>query len=122
PTTNLSYFGKVDYAYDGKYLVSAIIRRDASSKFKEPNQWGNFPAFSLGWRISDEEFMKSVRWINDFKIRGSWGKMGNEAALSPFNAVTTFGSNRQSSWYDLTGSQTSPQEGFFLSFVGNPLG
>ncbi len=122
PTTNLSYFGKIDYTYDGKYIVSGLLRRDASSKFKEPNQWGNFPAFSLGWRISDEDFMKGIRWINDLKIRGSWGKMGNEAALSATNAVTTFGSNRQSSWYDLTGSQSSPQEGFFLSFVGNPLG
>ena len=122
PTTNVSYFAKADYAYEGKYLVTALIRRDASSKFLDPNKWGNFPAFSLGWRISDEEFMKSMTWINDLKIRGSWGKMGNEAALSPFNAVTTFASNRQSSWYDVAGTQNNPQEGFFLSFVGNPLG
>jgi TonB-linked SusC/RagA family outer membrane protein len=122
PGTLLSYFAKADYAFDGKYLVSALIRRDGSSKFLEDNRWGNFPAFSLGWRISDETFLRSVSWINDLKVRGSWGKMGNEAAASSSNAYTSFASNRQSSWYDITGSQTSPQEGFFLSFTGNPLG
>ena len=66
--------------------------------------------------------MNGIQFINDLKIRGSWGKMGNEAAASAINAVTTFGSNRQSSWYDFTGTQNGPQEGFYLSFVGNPLG
>jgi TonB-linked SusC/RagA family outer membrane protein len=122
PVTTLSYFGKVDYAYNGKYLVSGTVRRDGSSKFKDPNQWGTFPAFSLGWRISDENFMKGISWINDLKIRGSWGKMGNEAAAGGSNAITQFASNRQSSWYDVTGAQNSPQEGFYLSFVGNPNG
>lgn len=122
PTSNLSYFGQVNYAYDGKYLLTGTLRRDASSKFLDPNKWGNFPSFSVGWRISDENFMKSITWINDLKLRLSWGKMGNEAALQPTNSVTYFQSNRQSSWYDLTGSQTSPQEGFFLAFVGNPAG
>ena len=122
PTTIFSQFGKVDYAYDGKYLVSATVRRDGSSKFKEPNTQSTFPAFSVGWNISEENFMKGISWINYLKIRGSWGKMGNEAAASAINSVTTFGSNRQSSWYDITGTQNNPQEGFFLSFVGNPLG
>ena len=66
--------------------------------------------------------MKNVSWVNDLKLRGSWGKLGNEAALSAINAYTTFGSNRQSSWYDINGTNNTPQEGFFLSFVGNPLG
>lgn len=122
PGTIFSQFGKVDYAYNGKYLLSATVRRDGSSKFKEPNTQSTFPAFSVGWRISDENFMNGIQFINDLKIRGSWGKMGNEAAASAINAVTTFGSNRQSSWYDITGTQNNPQEGFFLSFVGNPLG
>jgi len=122
PGTIYSQFGKVDYAYNGKYLVSATVRRDGSSKFLEPNTQSTFPAFSVGWNISEENFMKGISWINYLKIRGSWGKMGNEAAASSINAVTTFGSNRQSSWYDITGTQNNPQEGFFLSFVGNPLG
>lgn len=122
PGTTQSFFGKVDYAYFGKYLISGTFRRDGSSKFLGDNKWGSFPAFSLGWRLSEEDFLKGVSWINDLKIRGSWGKMGNEAAVSASNAYTTFASNRQSSWYDMTGAQSSPQEGFFLSFVGNPLG
>jgi TonB-dependent starch-binding outer membrane protein SusC len=122
PTSTLSYFGKADYAFDGKYLLSATVRRDGSSKFLGENRWGTFPAFSLGWRISGEKFMQGVEWITDLKIRGSWGKMGNEAAVSAANAFTTFASNRQSSWYDITGTQNAPLEGFYLSFTGNTLG
>lgn len=122
PGTTVSYFAKADYAFDGKYLASVTVRRDGSSKFLENYRWGTFPAFSLGWRISDESFMKPISWINDLKIRGSWGKMGNEAAASGSNAFTTFGSNRQSSWYDMNGAQNAPLEGFFLSFTGNPVG
>lgn len=122
PVTNLSYFGKVDYSFRGKYILSGTVRRDGSSKFLDPNKWGTFPAFSLGWRVIDEGFMSGVKFFNDLKLRGGWGKMGNEAALSPSNAFTTFGSNRQSSWYDINGTQSSPTEGFFLSFVGNPMG
>jgi TonB-linked SusC/RagA family outer membrane protein len=122
PGSTLSYFGNVNYAYDSKYLLSATLRRDASSKFLEPNKWGTFPSFSLGWRISEENFMKSISWITDLKLRGSWGKTGNEAALSASNAYTTFASSSQSSFYDINGTQNSPASGFFLSFVGNPLG
>ena len=122
PGTTLSYFAKADYAYDGKYLLSGTIRRDGSSKFLGDNKWGSFPALSVGWIASEENFMKNISWLNFFKVRGSWGQQGNEAAVSASNAFTTFGSNRQSSWYDISGAQNSPQEGFFLSFVGNPLG
>jgi len=122
PTTTFSQFAKADYAYNGKYLLSATVRRDGSSKFLEPNKQSTFPAFSAGWRISDENFMNGIQFINDLKIRGSWGKMGNEAAASATNSFTSFSSNRQSSWYDFSGTQNNPQEGFYLSFLGNPLG
>ncbi len=122
PGTTVSYFAKADYSYNDRYLLTALIRRDGSSKFLADNRWATFPAFSLGWRISEEDFMKNITWATDLKIRGSWGKQGNEAAISASNAFTTFASNRQSSWYDIAGTQNSPQEGFFLSFVGNPLG
>lgn len=122
PVTNVSYFGNANYSYRGKYLLTATLRRDGSSKFLDPNKFGTFPAFSVGWRLSDESFMSGVKFINNLKLRGGWGKAGNEAALSPSNSFTTFGSNRQSSWYDIAGTNSSPQEGFFLSFVGNPLG
>jgi TonB-linked SusC/RagA family outer membrane protein len=122
PVTTVSYFAKADYSFKGKYLLSALVRRDGSSKFLPDYRWGTFPAFSLGYRISDESFMKDMSWLTELKIRGSWGKMGNEAAVSAGNAFTTFSSNRQSSWYDIGGTQNAPQEGFFLNFNANPIG
>jgi TonB-linked SusC/RagA family outer membrane protein len=73
----LSYFGRVQYAYDGKYLVSASLRRDGSSRFGDATKWGWFPSASLGWRISEEKFMKDIEKISDLKLRASWGKSGN---------------------------------------------
>jgi TonB-linked SusC/RagA family outer membrane protein len=122
PVSTVSYFAKADYTYAGKYLVSATFRRDGSSKFLDPNKYGNFPAFSLGWRISEENFLKGIKWINDLKIRGSWGKLGNELPVTAANAYTSYSSNRVSSWYDIFGNQNAPQEGFFLSFLGNNVG
>lgn len=122
PGTLESWFAKADYAFDGKYIVSGTIRRDASSKFLDPNKWGTFPAVSVGWRISDESFMKGISWLNDLKIRGSWGKLGNEAALDPANSFTTFASSPGSSSYDFNGSQTTPDAGFYLNRNGNPVG
>jgi TonB-dependent starch-binding outer membrane protein SusC len=122
PVSTLSYFAQANYAFDGKYLVSALVRRDGSSKFFDENKWGTFPAFSVGWRISQESFMSDVSWISDLKLRASWGKLGNEAAVPASNSFTTFTSNRQSSWYDITGTNNSPTEGFFLASVGNQGG
>lgn len=73
----LSYFGRVQYGYSDKYLMSASIRRDGSSRFGENNRFGWFPSLSVGWRISSENFMKNISQINDFKLRGSWGISGN---------------------------------------------
>jgi TonB-dependent starch-binding outer membrane protein SusC len=120
PQNIVSYFAKADYSFDGKYLLTALIRRDGSSKFVDPNRFGNFPAFGLGWRITQEKFMQDVKFINDLKIRGSWGKSGNQSAANADNGFTTFGSNRQSSWYDISGTNT-PLEGFSLSRLGNKL-
>lgn len=73
----LSYLGRVQYSYDGKYMASASLRRDGSSRFGSNTRWGVFPSASVGWRISEESFMRSISFINDMKIRGSWGKSGN---------------------------------------------
>lgn len=101
--TLISYVGRLNYEYGGKYLIGASIRRDGSSKFAPGNKWGTFPAFSAGWRISEEEFMKDVTAINELKLRGSWGKSGYNAigdydwqplvqannTIYPFNNNTT---------------------------------
>lgn len=73
----LSYFGRINYSYLDKYLFEANLRADASSRFHKDNRWGIFPSFSAGWRISQEEFMSNVSWINNLKLRASWGTLGN---------------------------------------------
>jgi len=73
----LSYLGRVLYSYDNKYLFSASFRRDGSSKFATGNKWGNFPSVSLGWVLTEEKFMENVNWLNNLKLRGSYGVSGN---------------------------------------------
>jgi len=75
----ISFFGRAGYNVNDRYLVSASIRRDGSSRFGAGNQWGNFPAVSVGWRISQEPFLRGVTAISDLKLRASWGKTGNQA-------------------------------------------
>ncbi|UTA68631.1 TonB-dependent receptor [Emticicia sp. 21SJ11W-3] len=74
--TLLSYVGRLNYEYNSKYLLSATVRRDGSSKFAPGNKWGTFPSVSLGWRISEEAFMKDIVAINELKLRGSVGVTG----------------------------------------------
>lgn len=74
----ISYFGRLNYTYNDKYLFEANIRRDGSSRFAKGNKWGSFPSFSAGWRISQESFMENINWINELKLRASWGKLGNQ--------------------------------------------
>ena len=90
--TRLSYFGRLQYNYAGKYLFEANVRRDASSRFPKDSRWGTFPAFSAGWRISEEAFMKNVDWLSNLKLRLGWGKTGNEELKSSdlYPAVPTY--------------------------------
>lgn len=75
----ISMFGKVDYIYNDRYLASAIVRRDGSSRFGKNNRYGTFPAFSLGWRINEEDFMQETKsFLSDLKLRTSWGQTGNQ--------------------------------------------
>ena len=74
-----SWFGRINYAYDSRYLFEANIRYDGSSRFSPENRWGAFPSFSAGWRISEEKFMKSLDLFDNLKLRASWGKLGNSA-------------------------------------------
>ncbi len=91
----ISYLGRVNYAFMDRYLFTATIRSDRASRFGEGNKVGIFPSFSAGWRISDEAFMKSLTFVNDLKLRASWGKTGNFlipnyasiGLLNPYNYV-----------------------------------
>ena len=89
----LSYFGRIQYDFMGKYLFEANLRSDASSRFPKDNRWGVFPAFSAGWRISEESFVKdNIDWLSNLKLRLGWGKTGNEEldANDIYPAVPTY--------------------------------
>lgn len=84
--TLLSYLGRVNYSYAGRYLLTASLRADGSSRFSDRNKWGYFPSAALGWRIIEEPFMKNVRWLSDLKLRGSIGETGN-TGLAPYQTL-----------------------------------
>ena len=92
-TARQSYFGRVQYDFQNKYLFEANFRSDASSRFPKDNRWGFFPAFSAGWRISEESFIKdNIEWVSNLKLRLGWGKTGNEELKSSdiYPAVSTY--------------------------------
>lgn len=74
-----SYFGRINLSWADKYLFEGNIRWDGSSRFHKDHRWGTFPSFSLGWRMSEENFMKSIKWLDMLKLRLSWGALGNNA-------------------------------------------
>ena len=88
----MAYFARVNYDYDGKYILSASFRRESSSKFAKNNRWGNFWSVSAGWRISDEPWMENASWIDDLKIRAAYGVTGN-SDFSASYASMSYGSD-----------------------------
>jgi TonB-dependent starch-binding outer membrane protein SusC len=115
-----SQFGKFNYSYNDKYLVQVIIRNDASSRFLAASRNAIFPAFSLGWRLSEEEFVKSaLPFVNEMKLRYGWGKTGNQA-IGDYNSYTTYRSNIFNAGYPIDGSTASPAIGFDAQRFGNP--
>jgi len=120
PATLQSYFGKADYNYREKFYLSATVRRDGSSVFGPQNRYGVFPAVSGAWRLSSESFMSGVNWINDLKIRGGYGIMGNQN-ISTSNQYTLYQGGPGNS-YDVTGSNNSVSPGLIPQQVGNIAG
>lgn len=94
--TLLSYFGRLNYNYMGKYLFEASVRYDGSSRFRTGHKWGLFPSFAAGWRLSEEGFMSSLKSsIQDLKLRATWGRLGNQkiGGRYPFASTLSFGAN-----------------------------
>ncbi|MCW0483111.1 TonB-dependent receptor [Gaoshiqia sediminis] len=92
----MSFFGRLNYNYKDRYLFEANIRRDGSSRFASDSRWGTFPSFSAGWRINEENFMKSLNasWLNNLKLRGSYGELGNQnIGLYPYQSMLALSSN-----------------------------
>ena len=125
----VSFFGKLNYTYNDKYLLSLTVRRDGSSRFGKDNRYATFPSVSAGWRLSQEEFMKGIQWLDDLKIRASWGQTGNQEISNnarytiyvPNYAGTENGGGSYGTSYDITGSNGGSilQSGFKRDQLGN---
>jgi TonB-linked SusC/RagA family outer membrane protein len=114
-----SLFGDLKYSYDDKYLLSVTVRRDGFSAFGKDKKYGVFPAVAVGWRISQENFMKNVAWVSDLKIRASYGVLGSKEGINPTNSYTTYGQGPRDSYYDIQGTGNSIVQGFFPQQNGN---
>ncbi len=142
-TARLSYFGRIQYDYNNKYLFEANLRADASSRFPKDNRWGYFPAFSAGWRISEEAFIKdNAEWLSNLKLRLGWGKTGNEELkdddIYPAVATYAYGStmfghqlystayesryvNNELQWATVTNYELGIEAGFLNNMLGFEL-
>lgn len=90
-STLISFFGRVSYNWNNRYMATASLRYEGSSRFGQNNKWGYFPAFSLGWRISEESFMENTKgWLDDLKIRGDFGVTGNQN-IGNYQSLATYG-------------------------------
>ena len=103
-TRSMSYFGRVNYNFDEKYMLSAIMRADGNSKFAPGERWGYFPSVSAGWVISNEKFMaKTVSWLDFLKLRAGWGQNGNAQTINNFQWQGAFAYDT-SSYYTFNGN------------------
>lgn len=115
----LSFFGKVDYNYAQRYHLSATLRHDGSSRLGPNNRWGTFPAFSVGWRISNEPFMAENEFFSNIMLRAGWGITGNQN-IPAGRTVDQFGGATGDTFYDIRGTGSSIVQGFRQSSLGNP--
>lgn len=110
--TLIAFFGRVNYSLDNKYLIQFIMRREGSSKFGANNRWGNFPAVSVGWNISEESFMKDIPFVNYLKLRGGYGVTGNTPKDNNVSRVTLGGGGKylfpDGSYYQTYGPDRNP--------------
>lgn len=114
-----SLFGKADYNYDDRYLLSATIRRDATSRLHKDNNSGIFPSFSGAWRLSEEDFIPESDWTDNIKVRIGWGQTGNSAISNNYAAYSTYRYDTGNGAYDLTASNSGAIAGIIVSAMGN---
>ncbi|MEL7119625.1 MAG: TonB-dependent receptor [Bacteroidota bacterium] len=103
--TLLSYFGRINYNYGNKYLLTATLRRDGSSKFPEANRWGTFPSFSMGWNAHNEPFFPSSNILTRFKVRAGWGQVGNQNPIGPYDYISLLTPGAQYAFDNQQGQQ-----------------
>jgi TonB-linked SusC/RagA family outer membrane protein len=114
----LSFFGKADYNFAERYVLSFTVRRDGSSNLGPDHRWGTFPAFGVGWRITEERFLRDNRFLSDAMLRFGWGITGNQAIPSG-RIVSTFSGGRADTFYDIAGTNNTIVPGFRQTSLGN---
>ena len=111
----MSYFARLNYSYKDRYLLEANFRADASSRFHKDNRWGFFPSFSAGWRINQESFMQDASWIDNLKLRASYGVLGNQnIGVYPYQQIYELGHD-----YPF-GNPATLQSGAYMKTYNNP--
>lgn len=110
----VSMLSRVAYTYADKYYLTGVIRRDATSKVTKDYRWGTFPSLSAAWRVSEEEFMKDVSFIDDLKIRGSWGQMGNISPLGNYEFDVSLSSTNV-----LAGANPIYNQAYYMNGISN---
>jgi TonB-linked SusC/RagA family outer membrane protein len=113
----VSYFGRINYSFDEKYLLTAILRADGSSKFAKQNRWGYFPSVSAGWIVSNESFMKNIGLVNFLKVRASWGQNGNQA-IDNFRYMATL--TMEDGGYSFGNAEGKLTTGLYADKLPNP--
>jgi len=114
----LSFFGKADYNYQQRYYASVTVRRDGSSKFGPGHQWGTFPAFNIGWRLSRESFFPQDGFFSNVMLRLGYGETGNQQ-IPGGRIVAKFGGGRGDTFYDIGGTGSTIEPGFRQTALGN---
>jgi TonB-linked SusC/RagA family outer membrane protein len=101
----MSMFGRLAYNFESKYLLTFNVRQDGSSKLHPDHRWGTFPSASAAWRISSENFMQGLTWLDDLKIRGGWGQTGNQSGVGDYAYLQRYNITRQA-WFE-TGQENA---------------
>jgi TonB-linked SusC/RagA family outer membrane protein len=111
-TSLASEFARLNYNYAGRYFITGTVRRDGSSKFAPGHQYGVFPSGAVSWRAKDEFFLKDVDWLSDLKFRASYGEVGNQATIKPFQYLALFAAG--------SAANTAPNYGYTFNKTFNP--
>ena len=104
----LSYYARLNWSFDSRYLLTATVRRDGTSRFSKNTRWGTFPSVALAWRISEEPFLRNVEAVNDLKLRASYGVTGQQDGIGNYNYLPTY-------WAGTTNSQYIGSDGQYVN-------
>lgn len=103
----VSFFGRANYSVLDRYMLTATLRMDGSSKFNKDNRWGYFPSVALAWKISEEKWLKDVDWLSDWKLRLGWGITGQQEGINEYSYFASYVGNREHAYYPIIGDGTT---------------